>query len=232
MLKPERTLVIVAHPDDAEYLTGGLVSLWTKGGIEVRYVVVTSGNKGTENPVVTSDQLAQIRRCEQRRAAARLGVSDVIFLDYEDGELEPSLGLRRELTRIIREWRPEIVVTFDPETRFMTETYPNHPDHRATGDAVVDAVFPAARDRLTFPELLEQGYEPHKVRELWLVATHNATHWVDVEPVFEQKLAALREHSSQVDGSTVEAELDEWSRTWAQGGPYERAEAFRRIVLD
>lgn len=232
MLKPEKAMVIVAHPDDAEYLTSGLVSLWTRGGIEVAYAIVTNGNKGTENPLVTSEQLAAIRRCEQRRAAARLGVSDVIFLDYEDSELEPTVGLRRDLTRVLRQRRPEIVVTFDPETRFMTETYPNHPDHRATGDAAIDAVFPAARDRLTFPELLEEGLEPHKVRELWLVATHKANHWIDVEPLLEQKLAALREHTSQISEATVEEDLLGWSKSWAEGGPYQQAEAFRRLVLD
>lgn len=232
MMKPERALVIVAHPDDAEYLVSGLVSLWTRGGIEVVYTIVTNGNKGTEDPLVTSDQLAAIRRREQRRAAERLGVSNVIFLDYEDGELEPTIGLRNEITRLIRQWQPEIVVTFDPETRFMTETYPNHPDHRATGDATVDAVFPAARDRLTFPELFDEGLEPHKVRELWLVATHKANHWIDVDPVLEQKLAALREHASQINEATIEDDLAGWSKRWAEGGPYQQAEAFRRIVLD
>ncbi len=232
MMKPERAMVIAAHPDDTEYLTAGLVSLWNRAGIDVAYTIVTNGNKGTEDPNLTSDQLEQTRVCEQRRAAALLGVKDVRFLDYDDGVLEPTIALRRDLTRVIRDWRPDIVATFDPETRFMTETYPNHPDHRATGDATVDAVFPAARDRLTFPELIDEGLEPHKVREIWLFATHKANHWIDVEPVWEQKLAALREHTSQIDAETVEEELREWSARWAEGGPYELAEAFRRIKLD
>ncbi len=225
-------MVIVAHPDDAEYLVSGLVSQWTRGGVEVTYAIVTTGDKGSDDPNVTAEQLAMTRRQEQERAAAMLGVARVLFLGHEDGVLQPTLELRRDLTRVIREWRPEIVVTFDPTTRFMTSTYPNHPDHRATGDATVDAVFPAARDRLTFPELLQEGLEPHKVRELWLCATTSPDHWIDVEPVLDRKLAALREHGSQINGSNLEEELREWSRTWAKGGPYELAECFRRVVLN
>ena len=176
MEKPEKAMVIAAHPDDAEYLTSGQVSLWTRDGVEVAYTLVTNGNKGTEDPTITSDELARVRKCEQQSAAAILGVKKVNFLNYEDGMLEPSIALRRDLTRVIREWKPDIVVTFDPETRFMTESYPNHADHRVTGDAAVDAIFPAARDRLIFPELLAEGLEPHKVREIWLVATHKANH--------------------------------------------------------
>jgi LmbE family N-acetylglucosaminyl deacetylase len=232
MTTPERAMVIAAHPDDTEYTTGALVSTWKREGVEVAYVIVTNGNKGTEDPDLTSDELARIRACEQRRAATRLGVDQVRFLGYEDGMLEPSVGLRRDLTREIRAWRPNIVVTFDPETRFMTETYPNHPDHRATGDATVDAVFPSARDRLSFPELLEEGLEPHKVSEIWLFATHKADHWVDVEPFWEQKLAALKDHASQIDPANAEDDLREWSARWAEGGPYQLAEAFRRIKLD
>lgn len=224
-------MVVVAHPDDAEYLTSGLVSMWAGGGIEVTYTVVTNGNKGSEDPAARPEELAAARRDEQQRAARLLGVKDVLFLDYEDGVLEPTIDLRRQLARIIRERRPEIVVTFDPETRFMSETYPNHPDHRATGDAAVDAVFPSARDRLTFPELLAEGLEPHKVRELWLVGTHAPNHWVDVEPVFDRKLAALREHTSQIDSDSVEQDLVDWSKRWAEGSPYTLAERFRRIAL-
>lgn len=232
MLKPKKAMVIVAHPDDADYLASGLVSQWTRGGIEVTYAIVTNGDKGSEDPSESAEELARTRRAEQERAAATLGVERVLFLEYEDGVLEPTLGLRRDLTRVIRQWQPEIVVTFDPETRFMTDTYPNHPDHRATGDATVDAIFPSARDRLTFPELLEEGLEPHKVREVWLCATGSPNHWIDVEPVFEKKLTALKEHTSQVDANSVNEELLQWSRTWAEGGPYELAEGYRRIVLD
>ncbi len=229
---PNRALVIVAHPDDAEYLVGGTVSLWTSAGAEVSYVIVTNGDKGTKEPLVTSAELARVRRAEQCRAASLLGVRDVRFLDYEDSTLEPTLTLRRDLTRVIRQTRPDIVVTFDPETRFMTENYPNHPDHRATGDAAADAVFPAARDRLTFPELIDQGLTPHNVRELWLVATRAPSHWVDVAPTFERKLAALAEHRSQAPQADLEGQLRTWSRIWAEGSTYDLAEAFRRMVLE
>ena len=231
-MAPDSAMVIVAHTDDAEFLVAGTVVLWTKGGTEVTYVVVTNGDKGSEDPRMTGEQLAAVRQAEQRRAAASLGVKEVLFLGYEDSMLQPTLELRRDLARVIRAHRPHTVVTFDPTTRFITDNYPNHPDHRATGDAAVDAVFPAARDRLTFPELLDEGLEPHKVRELWLGASTSPNHWVDIEPALEQKIAALRHHESQLGGFALEEFIPQMSRAEAEGGPYALAESFRRLVLD
>ena len=231
-MAPERAMVIVAHTDDAEFMAAGTVALWAREGTEVTYVVVTNGDKGSDDPSITGEQLAAIRQAEQRQAAESLGVKEVLFLGYEDSMLQPTLELRRDLARVIRARQPHTVVTFDPTTRFITDNYPNHPDHRAAGDAAVDAVFPAARDRLTFPELLEEGLEPHKVKELWLSATASPNHWVDIEPVLEQKIAALRKHESQLNKFPLEEFIPRMAQAQAEGSPYTVAESFRRLVLE
>src|SRR3989304_3504140 len=231
-MTPERAMVIVAHTDDAEFMAAGTVALWAREGTEVTYVVVTNGDKGSDDPGITGEQLAAIRQGEQRQAAAGLGVKEVLFLGYEDSMLQPTLELRRDLARVIRARQPHTVVTFDPTVRFITDNYPNHPDHRAAGDAAVDAVFPAARDRLTFPELLGKGREPHKVKELWLGAGASANHWVDIEPVLEKKIAALREHPSQLGEFPLDEFIPEMAKGQAQGSPYTYAESFRRVVLE
>ncbi len=231
-MAPDRAMVIVAHADDAEFMVSGTAALWAQEGTEITYVIVTNGDKGSDDPKMTSDQLAAVRRAEQEAAAEGLGVKEVLFLGYEDGMLEPTLDLRRDLARVIRAYRPHTVVTFDPTTRFITDNYPNHPDHRATGDAALDAVFPAARDRLTFPELLEEGLEPHKVREVWLGASGAPNHWVDIAPVLEQKIAALRKHESQLGAFPLEEFVPQMARGQAEGSPYTLAESFRRIVLE
>lgn len=228
----DRGMVIVAHTDDAEFMAAGTVALWSREGTEVTYVIVTNGDKGSDDPSMSGEQLAAIRQSEQRRAASSLGVKEVLFLGYEDSMLQPTLDLRRDLVRVIRAYRPHTVITFDPTTRFITDNYPNHPDHRATGDAAVDAVFPSARDRLTFPELLDEGLQPHKVRELWLGASMSPNHWVDIEPVLEQKIEALRKHESQVSKFPVDEFIPRMARAEAEGSPHALAESFRRLVLE
>jgi LmbE family N-acetylglucosaminyl deacetylase len=225
-------MVVVAHTDDAEFLAAGTVALWTRQGIQVTYVIVTNGDKGSEDPSMTHEGLAAMRQAEQQQAAADLGVREVLFLGYEDSMLQATLELRRDLARVIRARRPHTVVTFDPTTRFIMDNYPNHPDHRATGDATVDAVFPAARDRLTFPELLGEGLDPHKVKELWLGASTSPNHWVDIAPVLGQKISALRQHRSQLSQFPLEEFIPEMSRLQAQDSPYTLAESFRRLVLE
>lgn len=231
-MAPDRAMVVVAHTDDAEFMAAGTAALWAREGAEVVYVIVTNGDKGSDDPEMTSDRLRVLREAEQRRAASVLGVRDVIFLGYEDSMLQPTLELRRDIVRVIRTYRPHTLITFDPTTRFITDNYPNHPDHRATGDATVDAVFPAARDRLTFPQLLAEGLEPHKVRELWLGASTSPNHWVDIEPVLEQKIAALGMHESQVGAFPVKDFITRMARAQAQGSPYSFAESFRRLELE
>ncbi len=194
-----RVMGIFAHPDDPEFFCGGTFAKWAAEGKHITFVLATSGDKGSNDFNITSEQLIAIREAEERAAAARLGVQEVIFLRYPDGELQPSLDLRRSLTRLIRLKQPDIVVTNDPTARWHGSNYINHPDHRAIGDVALDAVFPAARDHLTFPELYRQeGLAPHKVKQVYLCGTHDPTARVDVTDYVETKIAALREHKSQI----------------------------------
>jgi LmbE family N-acetylglucosaminyl deacetylase len=224
-------MVVVAHPDDAEFMVAGSVAKWTRRGADVTYVVVTRGDKGSEDPDMTPQRLTAIREAEQRAAGAILGVRSFVFMGYPDAYLQHTLELRRDLTRVIREFRPQIVMTFDPESRFMMDVYPNHPDHRTTGDATIDAVFPSARDRLTFPELLTEGLQPHKVAEIWLGGSARSNTWVDIGETMEEKRRALLAHPSQLGPEIVEF-AGMMARGSAAGQPFEFGEAFRRIVLD
>ena len=228
---PASAMVVVAHPDDAEFMVAGTVAKWASDGAEVTYVVVTKGDKGSDDPAMTPTRLTAIREAEQRAAGAILGVTNYVFMGYEDGYLQHTLDLRRDITRLIRIYRPEVVLCFDPTNRIFSDTYVNHPDHRASGDATVDAVFPSARDRLTFPELLADGLEPHKVSQLWLGSTNEANVWVDIGSTLEQKKRALLAHPSQLDPGIAEfaGQMGRWS---AAGQDFEFAEAFRRIMFD
>lgn len=225
-------MVVVAHPDDAEFMCAGTVAKWTKAGAEVTYVVITKGDKGSDDPEMTPSRLAVIREQEQRDAGAVLGVRNFEFMGYPDGYLVATLDLRRDIARLIRRYRPEVVITFDPTNRFFGDTYVNHPDHRAAGDATVDAVFPTARDRLTFPELLTDGLEPHKVKQLWLASPAEANVWVDIADTLEMKKAAMLAHPSQL-GPEVAGFADQMAR-WAAVGQegIELAESYRRIMFD
>jgi LmbE family N-acetylglucosaminyl deacetylase len=228
---PQSALVVVAHPDDAEFLVAGTAAKWAAAGAHVIYVIVTKGDKGSEDPEMTPSRLTAIRQEEQRAAARILGVRDVIFMGYEDGYLQHTLELRRDITRLIRSCRPEVVVTFDPTTRWFADIYPNHPDHRATGDATVDAVFPSARDRLTFPELMADGLEPHKVAQLWLGGSSNPNVWVDIADTLELKRQALMAHPSQLDESAAGFAVG-LAKMSATGQDFEYAESFKRITFD
>ncbi|MBN1565476.1 MAG: PIG-L family deacetylase [Anaerolineae bacterium] len=194
-----RVMGIFAHPDDPEFFCGGTFAKWAAEGKHITFVLATSGDKGSGDRAMTSEQLAVIREAEERAAAAQLGVKEVIFLRYPDGELQPTLELRRQLTRLIRLKQPDIVVTNDPTARWHGVGYINHPDHRAIGDAALDAVFPAARDHLNFIELYrDEGLEPHKVQQVYLCGTHEPTAKVDVTEYVETKIRALYEHKSQI----------------------------------
>ncbi len=196
---PQRVMGIFAHPDDPEFFCGGTFAKWAAEGRHITFVIATSGDKGSDDRSLTSEELIAIREVEERAAAARLGVKEVIFLRYPDGELQATLDLRRQLTRLIRLKRPDVVVTNDPTARWYGVNYINHPDHRAIGDAALDAVFPAARDHLSFPELYRQEeLEPHKVPYVYLCGTHDPNVKIDVTDYLETKIAALREHKSQI----------------------------------
>jgi LmbE family N-acetylglucosaminyl deacetylase len=181
---------------------------------------------------MTREALVPIREEEQRTACRLLGVSEVVFLGYEDGVLEPSIALRRELTRLIRRHRPEAVVCGDPTVRFYGQSYLNHPDHRAAADAALDAVFPSAETRLVFPELLEEGLEPHHVDAVFVHGAPRPDTFIDIAQVLDVKLAALKAHRSQMGEWDPTEMITQWARE--QGAPrrLQAAEAFRRMVLE
>jgi LmbE family N-acetylglucosaminyl deacetylase len=197
-IEPERVLVVLAHPDDPEFFCGATLAKWSKEGKQVRYLLLTCGDKGSDLPEATPEGLCADRKAEQQAAARALGVEEVKFLDFPDGELVNSIAVRREIVREIRRFKPEIVVSSDPTTLFRLNLAINHPDHRTAGAATVDALFPAAGNRMYFPELLSEGLEPHSPRELWLSVTNEPNTSVVVDETIERKIAALREHKSQI----------------------------------
>lgn len=224
---------IFAHPDDPEFFCGGTFARWAAEGKRIIFVLATSGDKGSSDRSITPAELIAIREAEERAAAARLGVNDVIFLRNPDGELQPTLDLRRQLTRLIRLKRPDWVVTNDPTARWYGVNYINHADHRAIGDAVLDAIFPAARNPHYFPELVRlEGLEPHQVTHVYLCGTHEPNAKIDVTAYLETKLAALREHKSQIqDMEAMEKrQRENVDQDWIGDGP-RYTESFRVFHL-
>jgi LmbE family N-acetylglucosaminyl deacetylase len=228
----ERVLVVISHPDDAEFGAAATIASFTAGGARVDYVVTTDGGKGTDDPAVHPEQLAATRIAEQRAAADVLGVSEIVHLGYPDGYLTPSLDLRRDITRQIRRFRPDLVLTQNPQRRLDHNPFIGHPDHLATGEATLASVYPAARDRLNFPELLEEGLEPWKVRQVLLMGVEQPNLWVDVAGTFEVGLDALRRHASQVDGQDVESRVRERAEVMGAPQGIGLAQAFLSIVLE
>ena len=225
-----RVMVVVAHPDDAEFGCGGSVAKWVKEGKEVTYAILTNGDKGSGDRGMTSERLAKIREEEQLNAALTLGVQRVRFLGYPDGELEDTREVRRAVTAEIRRWRPERLVIQNP---FRTlNLYASHRDHRIAGGVALDCVYPLARDHLSFPELLAQGLEPHKVREVYLMWWENPEVVVDITDTMDLKLKALACHASQMDDwASVEARVRERAAQLGQAKGFAYAETFNRIVI-
>ncbi len=203
-------MVIVAHPDDAEFGSAGTVARWVREGKEVVYVLCTSGDKGTSDISQSPAALAEVRRVEQEAAARVLGVKQVVFLGYEDGLLTSTIELRRDLVRQIRRFKPDIVICPDPTSRWYAQQYLNHPDHRAAGDAAL-----------------------HKVREVYISTRENADLWVDISETIDAKIAALREHKSQIRDH--HADVEKWVREGAQraaeGQGMQYAETYKYIKL-
>lgn len=198
--QPQQILVILAHPDDPEFFCGGTLALWARAGHHITYALLTCGDKGSSNPETLPGDLCRTRQEEQLAAASIIGVRAVHFLDREDGYLVPDLSLRRDVTRLIRRFKPDILVTCDPQNLFPPGSYRlNHPDHRAAGQVVLDAVFPAAGNPLYFPELMQQeGLFPHTPREIWVSLTAQPNTIIDVTETWPLKLQALLEHKSQI----------------------------------
>lgn len=205
--EPKRIMGIFAHPDDPEFFCGGTFARWAAEGAHITFVLATSGDKGSSDPEMTGTRLADIREMEERNAAAVLGAKEVIFLRHPDGELQPTLELRRDITRLIRLKKPDIVVTNDPTVFWFGTVSINHPDHRAIGAATLEAVYPTARDRLNFIELeRDEKLETHKVKQIYICGTQSPTIKVDVTAYLETKINALREHKSQIPDMEAMAE--------------------------
>ncbi len=224
-----QVMVVTPHPDDAEFGVAGTVARWTSNGREVVYVVCTNGNKGTNDVTMKPEELSEIRQEEQRAAAKLLGVREVIFLNHPDQGLEDTPEFRKEIVRLIRIYRPETVVTADPYRRYVW-----HRDHRITGQVTLDAVFPFARDHFSYPELIQEGIAPHKVKEMLFWAAEDVNYRSDITKTFDIKLAALRCHKSQVGKippGELEEKLKERARMSAEGEDFQLAEGFHRAEV-
>lgn len=231
--RPERALVIVAHPDDADFGIGGTIARWVRAGTVARLVCCTSGDAGADDPASDPLELGRLREAEQRAAAAVIGYEAVVFLHRPDGALDNDLALREQLVREIRRFRPDAVLAMDPEVIFLNNSFVQHVDHRQAAMAAVDAVYPAARNAMAFPGLaLNEGLGPHSVNTLLLFFTEKPTAWVDVTDTLDVKIAALRQHASQLrQPAELEARIREWAAEDGQRIERSAAEAFRLVSL-
>ena len=227
--KIERVMVVTAHPDDSEFGAGGTIAKMVKEGREATYLIATNGNKGSSDRSMTPERLARIREEEQRNAARTLGVERVVFLGYPDGEVEDTRDLRRDVSREIRAWHPDLVICQSPHRSHLLGA--SHRDHRIVGGVTLDCIYPLARDHMAFPELMPM-FEPHKVREVYVMQWENPQIVVDISDTMDLKIKALACHASQFsDFSAVEARVRERSRQLGQAKGYAYAEAFDRIVI-
>ena len=229
MTKKAQVMVVTPHPDDAEFGVAGTVARWTGEGKDVIYVVCTNGDKGTSDINMKPDVLASIREQEQLAAARLLGVREVIFLRHPDQGLEDTPEFRKEIVRLIRMYQPETVVTAAPYRGYIW-----HRDHRITSRVTLDAVFPYARDFLAYPDLLEQGLQPHKVKEVLLWGSEDVNYRSNITDTFDIKIAALRCHKSQISDNPstgLEERMRERYKMLAEGEDYELAEAFHRVEI-
>lgn len=227
----QRVAVIFAHPDDAEFGSAGTSAKLVADGKEVYYVVVTDGSKGSSDPDIRPHELVATRQREQCDAAQIIGVSDVAFLGFEDGMLEPSIPVKRAIVAAIRRFKPDVVICPSPERNLELNVRVQHPDHLAVGEAALAAVYPLARDRLSFPELLQEGLEPHPVAEAWVTGTTTPDFFVDISNHLDTKIRALKAHVSQVGTREVETWMPDRARQVGAGHDMEYAEAFKRIQI-
>lgn len=232
-VRPERVLVIVAHPDDADFGVAGTVSKWVRAGTTARLVCCTSGDAGADDARIDPLELGRTREDEQRAAARVVGYEDVDFLHRPDGALDNDLALREQLVRIIRAFRPDAVLTMDPTVVIHEGGFIQHIDHRMAGIAAVDAVYPASRNAMAFPHLvIEEGLEPHAVDIMYFFFSEQPNVWIDVSDTLDTKLEALRAHVSQL---RKPQELEDMLRGWAgrdgQRIGAQAAEAFRLLTL-
>ncbi len=208
--RPDRVLVVCAHPDDVDFGAAGTVAALTNAGSWVAYCLVTSGDAGSDHLPISPIELAQLRREEQTAAASEVGVDELLFLGHPDGAVEPTIALRHDITAAIRQTRPDVVITQSPE-RNLDRIFASHPDHLAAGEATLRAVYPDARNPRAYPDLLEQGLAPHTVKSVWLMAHPQSDLRVDVTATFDRKIAALRAHQSQTGHRD---DLEDMIRGW------------------
>lgn len=238
---PGRVLVVMAHPDDAEFICGGTIAKWAAAGSYVVMALGTRGDKGSSDPEISSEKLMEIREREQHEAARILGAKEVEFLDFRDAELVADLRLREAITRLIRKHRPDALICQDPTARWSGQDYIQHPDHLAMGEASLAAVFPSARDPLTFPQLLADGLRPHKTAEVYLAAARESDVWIDITGSFDTKIAALKAHKSQIKDWDPAPEMRRWAEDNAAAARFQRfpgagemrlSESFKYFRLD
>jgi len=231
---PKIAMSIHAHPDDQEFTVAGTLARWARLGCEVISVVITSGDAGSNDSahgMQYKSILAELREKEQLEANAILGVKETIFLRYPDGELQATIDLRRELTRLVRHYKPEAVVAGNMEAAFYSNDYINHPDHRAAAEAATYAVFPSAGSRLIFTDLLEAGYEPHNVKRLYIHGAEKPDTWVDISEDIHSKINALRKHVSQLSCWDPEQMMREWAAEEGREKALTFAEAYKVMIL-
>jgi LmbE family N-acetylglucosaminyl deacetylase len=232
---PKRAMSIHAHPDDQEFTVAGTLAKWARAGCEVVSVILTSGDGGSNDPahgVEYKPILAQIREGEQSAANETIGIHKTVYLHLPDGELEPTVALRKELTRIIRAHKPDVVVTGDPQGVFYGNGYINHPDHRAAAQLATYAVFPSAGSRLVFADLLAEGFEPHNVKRLYLHGPEKPDTWVDISDVIDVKIAALKKHASQLHDWDPEKMIRDWAAQEGKEKELQYAEAYKVMILE
>ena len=232
---PRSAMSIHAHPDDQEFSVAGTLARWAKAGCEITSVIMTSGDGGSNDPAHDASYkptLARIREGEQSAANEVIGIHRTIFMHLPDGELEPTVALRKELTKIIRAHKPEVVVTGDPQGVFYGNGYINHPDHRAAAQLATYAVFPSAGSRLVFADLLAEGFEPHNVKRLYLHGPEKPDTWVDISDTIDLKIAALRKHACQLGDWDPEKMIREWAQEEGKEKELAYAESYKVMILE
>jgi len=231
--KGKKILVISAHPDDLDFCAGGTLLKWLGQGAKAAIVICTNGDKGTEDKNLDSQQLAKIRQTEQLEASKMLDLDKTWFLNYPDAHLEATAELKEKIVRLIREYQPDVVMSFDPTERYsLTKKEINHPDHLAVGEAALSAVYPLARDFLTFPEHQREGLRTHKVKDLFLYNFDKPNFWVDITDLIKLKSELLAKHPSQCTKSEIEGELEKWNARAGKEIGVSYAESFIHLEID
>lgn len=229
----KRILAIGAHPDDLDFSCAGTIAELIKEGSEVYYLIISDGSKGGHRVGLDGEKLAKIRKKEQEEAAMALKVERVSFLGFKDGEIENTKSLRKKIVKAIRQVKPDIVFCFDPANLDFENPYRSHRDHRKAGEAVFDAVYPAAGSMFFFPELLKKGYKPHQIKEIWFFGWSKPNKFIDITKTIEKKIKALFCHKSQIaDMKKVEKRVRDWARKAGKKKGYKYAEAFRILKYD